>query len=188
MNTFNNLVKFKLEEEFIEYWSQTAIASLIVDGYLNLRIPRRDYSLVTEGAGVTIKQGYQAPYAEKEPRRIGFRVRVRSQNEDLYIALAELAKYTEGSGCTVQPIYVVDYNYWHDRTDRDRGFRLRLGVFEGEFTEVTGAATQGYIDCEGSENVQGLRYSSGFSFKFMEINNLDTLEQQVGLGYGYGYQ
>jgi hypothetical protein len=172
MQAFNNLIKFPLLPEFINYWEQTPIRSLISGNYLNLRVARRDYSLVTEGAGVTIKQGYRTPYAEKEALRYGFRVRVRSQQEDLYLALLELANYTAGSGCSVQPIEVLDYLYWHNRSDRDRGYRIRVGVFEGEFSDVSGVATQGYINCEGEENVEGLRYSSGFSFKFMEINTV----------------
>lgn len=170
MQAFNNLIKFPLFPEFVNYWGQTSINSLISENYLNLRIFRRDYSLVTEGAGVTTKQGYSSVYAQKEEKRLGFRVRVRSQSEDLYLALLELANYTAGESCQLVPIEVLDYIYLHDRSDRDRGYRIRQGVFEGEFSEVSGAVTQGYINCEGEENITGNRYASGFSFKFMEIN------------------
>jgi hypothetical protein len=166
---FNNLIRFSLIPNFVDYWNKTSIQNLIKDDYLNLRISRRDYSLVTEGAGVTTKQGYKSVYGNKEGKRLGFRIRVRSQSEDLYLALLELANYTAGEGCELQPIEVLDYIYLHDRNDRDRGYRIRRGVFEGEFSEVSGVVTQGYINCEGKENITGDRYSSGFSFKFMEL-------------------
>lgn len=175
MQAFNNLIKFPLTPEFIDYWGNTSISDRIKDNYLCLRIARRDYSLVTEGAGVAVKQGYKSVYGEKSATRLGFRIRVRSQSEDLYIALMELADYTAGEGCELMPIEVLDYLYLHNRWDRDRGYRIRRGVFEGEFTEVSGSTTQGYINCDGFENVTGDRFSSGFSFKFMEIVSSKSL-------------
>ena len=169
VQTFNNLIKFPLTSEFINYWANTSLGDRINNGHLELRVPRRDYSLVTEGKGVKTKRGYKSVYGEVEPKRLGFRVRVRSQSEDLYLALVELANYTAGDGCELVPIKVLDYLYLHDRKDRTLGYRIRNGVFEGEFTQVSGAVTQGYINCEGEENVTGDRYGSGFSFKFMEV-------------------
>lgn len=169
MQAFNNLIKFPLTPEFIDYWKQTSIKNRISNNYLSLRVSRRDYSLVTEGAGLTTKQGYKSVFGNKEAKRLGFRIRVRSQSEDLYLALLELANYTAGQGCELQPIEVLDYIYLHNRSDRDRGYRIRQGIFEGEFSEVSGSATQGYINCEGKENITGDRYGSGFSFKFMEV-------------------
>ena len=167
---FNNLIRFPLTQDFIDYWSQTSIANLIKDGFLDLRIRRDDYSVVTKGEGITTERGYQATYGMKQTKYLGFRCRVREQKEDLYLALIELANYTAGENCEIVAIEVHDYHYRHDRTDRDRGYRIRRGVFEGEFSQVSGTATEGYIDCEGAENITGNRYSSGFSFKFMEIS------------------
>ena len=171
--TYNNLIKFPLEPEFITYWGNTAIARFIKDNYLELRVRREDYSLITEGAGVKTKQGFSKVYGEKETKRIGFRVRVRSQNEDLYLALLELANFTSGENCSLQPIEILDYCYRHNRKDRDRGYRLRIGVFEGEFSQVSGSVTAGYIDCNNIEHITGSRYGTGFSFKFMETNIIE---------------
>ena len=166
---FNNLIKFPLTPEFISYWGQSAIAPRIKNNYLELRIARADYTLVTSGEGVSTKKGYSSVYGEKERKIIGFRARVRSQSEDLYLAMIELANYTAGSDCNLVPIDVIDHVYFHNRTDRSRGYRIRKGVFEGEFSQVEGAVTQGYIGCDGNEIAVGNRYSSGFSFKFMEV-------------------
>ena len=168
---FNNLIKFPLTPEFIDYWSNSAIAHFVKDGYLELRVRRGDYTLITEGKGIKTKQGYSSVYGDKETKRIGFRVRVRSQNEDLYLALIELANYTAGENCYLNPIEILDYCHRHNREDRERGYRIRTGVFEGEFSQVSGTATAGYIDCDGTENATGDRYGSGFSFKFMETIN-----------------
>ena len=165
---FNNLIKLPVTSEFTQYWQDTAIASYLKDGYLNLRVSRGDYSLVTEGQGVKTKVGYKSVYGNVQPKRIGFRVRVRSQLEDLYLALVELANYTAGNGCKLNPIEILDYCHLHDRSDRDRGYRIRTGVFEGEISQVMGVSTQGYINCNGQEIISGNRYGEGFSFKFME--------------------
>ena len=101
---FNNLIKFPLTPEFISYWGQSAIAPRIKNNYLELRIARADYALVTSGDGISTKKGYSSVYGEKERKIIGFRARVRSQSEDLYLAMIELANYTAGSGCNLVPI------------------------------------------------------------------------------------
>lgn len=169
--TFNNLLKFPLPEEMAIYWSQH-LGDRISNNYLNLRVSINDYTLVTEGKGIKTKQGYSSVYGEREQKRIGFRLRVRSQAEDLYLLLVELANYTAGECGNLQPIEVLDYCHLHDRKDKTQGYRLRRGVFEGEFSQIKGTVTQGYIDCGGNENVTGDRYGSGFSFKFMETEVL----------------
>lgn len=169
--TFNNLIKFPLPQEIVDYWSNTILRDRISDNYLQLRVNRSDYTLVTEG-GLETKRGYKSIYGESESKRIGFRLRVRSQVEDLYLLLLELANSTIGE-CELTPIEVIDYCYIHNRLDRDQGYRLRRGVFEGEFSEASGSVTQGFIDCQGNENITGNRYSSGFSFKFMEVDVLN---------------
>lgn len=168
---FNNLIKFPLTQEFIDYWSQTAIADRIKDGYLDLRVKKSDYTLVTKGKGVNTSKGYRNIYGTKDSKILGFRVRVKSQHEDLYLAFLELAEYTAGENCDLVSIDVIDYCHRHNREDRERGYRIRRGVFEGEFSQVTGTDTIGYIDCDGEEKAQGDRYGSGFSFKFMETVN-----------------
>lgn len=170
--SFNNLIKFPVTQEFIDYWGNTSISDRLENNYLDLRVSRNDYTLVTEGKGVTTKRGYSNVYGSKERKRIGFRLRVRSQSEDLYLAMLDLANYTAGDGCNLQPIEILDYCHRHDKTDREQGYRLRRGVFEGEFSQVKGTVTQGYVDCQGNENVMGNRYGSGFTFKFMETEVL----------------
>lgn len=168
-NAFNNLIQFPLTPDMIAYWTQTSIKDFIdTNGYLNLRINKQDYSLITEGKGLVSKLGYREAYGEKEIRRFGFRVKIRSNNEDLYLLMVELANYTAGENCHIQPIEVIDYHHRHNRVDRDRCYRLRTGVFEGEFTNVMGTATQGHLDCDGHETATGSKFGSGFSFKFME--------------------
>lgn len=170
--SFHNLIKFPLTQEFIDYWEKTPLNNRIsLDGYLALRASREDYSLITEG-GIKTKTGYSSVYGEGTRKRIGFRLRVRSQLEDLYVALIELANYTSKDCGKLNPIEVIDYCHVHDRTDREQGYRIRRGVFEGEFANVGGAATQGFVDCNNTENVTGNRYGKGFSFKFMETEVL----------------
>lgn len=171
-DAFNNLIKFPLTPDMIEYWGETSIGDRIEDGYLNLRVNKNDYSLVTKGKGVDSKIGYRDTFATRELKRLGFRLKVRSQNEDLYLLLLELANYTSGEKCNLNPIEVIDYHHRHDRIDRDRCYRLRKGIFEGEFSNVAGTATQGYLDCSGKEIATGQKYGSGFSFKFMELTTV----------------
>ena len=171
MQSFNNLIQIPLTPEMADYWSSTAIADLIFNNYLNLRVRRNDYTLITEGKGLKTEMGYKGVYADRSFKRLGFRVQVRSQSEDLYLALLEIANGTGGNGCDLNPIEILDYCHFHDRADRDRGYRIRKGVFQGEFSSVGGVATMGFIDCQSrGEIVTGARYGNGFSFKFMETS------------------
>ena len=169
---FNNVIKFPLPKDIAEYWAVTAIGDRISENHLELRVNRGDYTLVTEG-GIKSKRGYRAIYGEREGKRLGFRLRVRSQLEDLYLLLVELANYTAGECGELRPIKVLDYCHRHNRIDREQGYRIRTGIFEGEFTNVGGSSTQGFIDCQGKENVTGGRFGSGFNLKFMEVNVLN---------------
>ena len=165
----NNLIKFPVSQKFANYWGQSTIASMIENNYLNLIVRRDDYTEVTEGAGVKGKRGYVQIFGDKEYKRIGFRVKVQSHSEDLYLALRELAEFTAGTSARLNPIEAIDYCHFHDRTDRDRGYRVRRGIFEGNFSQVKGTITQGYQTCNGNQIITGNRYSAGFSFKFMEV-------------------
>lgn len=166
-----NSIQFLIAPEFASYWGQTQVSRFIRDDRLILKVRAEDYTEVSEGKGVKIKRGYLQSYGDKEYKRIGFRIRVRSQLEDLYLALRELAELTAGDTCKLNPIKVHDYCHFHDREDRDRGYRIRTGVFEGQFSQVQGTGTQGYYSCNGDHVITGSRYGSGFSFKFMELDH-----------------
>ena len=97
--TFNNTIAIALPDDFSSYWADSQIADLIKDNYLVLRIVRDDYSVVTDGKGITRMRGFTATIGKKELKYIGFRARIRDNREDLRIALDELAEYTVGEDC-----------------------------------------------------------------------------------------
>lgn len=168
-SAFNNRIVITLPDGFSDYWGNSQIADLIEDNSLILPVFHDDYSVITEGKGISRIRGFKNTFAEKECKYIGFRARIRDNREDLRIAIEELAEYTAGEDCKeLRAIEILDYHYRKDRTDRDRGYRLRSGHFEGEISGILGSLTQGYINCNKETVVKGNRYSSGFTFKFIE--------------------
>lgn len=162
------------------YWRTTSIADLFQSNNLVLRVRDGDYARRTVGSGVQAKEGFRSVYATAETKVSGFQVKIRDTREDLWLMLKDLAEYCAGDGFEIIPLTIYDYCLRENRTDRERGYRLRVGYIPGDGLEdIGGSATSGYVAC--NDSVQPVAYTdvvaqpvqhygNGFSFKFMEID------------------
>ncbi len=155
--------------DFARYWQTTSIAHLFEGNNLNLKVRRSDYATISEGEGIAIETGYASTYGSASNKRLGFRALVRYASEDLKIAIDELANSTV-EPCQLSTIAIHDYLYRKTREDRERGYRIRIGVFIGELEQVQGALSNIKTDCQGIIHKEEIiqRYTGAFAFKFME--------------------
>jgi hypothetical protein len=162
-------------EELAAYWRNTNIADLFEASNLVLRLRDGDYSRRVVGDGLQVKDGFTSFYGLAAIKKSGFQVKIRDTREDLWLALKELAEWSVNDGFTIRPLTVQDYCIRENRADRDRGYRLRVGYIPGDsLDDVSGSATEGYVNCETKQEFISqpvVRYGSGFSFKFMEVEN-----------------
>lgn len=161
--------------EIASYWSSGTQISNLFDGVnLTLRIPFNKYSPITQGSSIKQIKGAKTSVISAYSVYIGFRVQIPDSREDLKIFIRELANYTIGD-CTSNPINIIDYHFRRDRTDRERGYRIRNGIFVGEITESNGTITEGSLACDGTETILGGYRGSGVGFKFMEYEPVTHL-------------
>ena len=132
-----------------------------------------DYTPMSIGQDVNIKDGISSSRVFVETKRLGFRLKVRDQREDLRIAFEELMGLTIGNNCQeATPILIEDYCYLRTKEDRCNGYRPRIGFFTKSLQGLRGNIIQGTrASCKSPMEITDScdRFGAGFEFEFMEL-------------------
>ncbi len=168
----NPKLQILFPEELAVYWRNTSIADLFEASNLVLRIRDGDYTRRVVGDGLQVKNGFSSFYGLASIKQYGFQVKIRDTREDLWLALKDLAEWSVGDGFNIRPLTIKDYCLRETRSDRNQGYRLRVGyILSDSLDDVTSSSTEGYVECQSQQEFISqpiMRYGSGFSFKFME--------------------